>query len=212
MILPVNSFNSNVSSQNMSFKGKWNVLSCAFDRSKRLDSDVLSKYLQLSNRQVNEELSQGINNPILKIAKRFNRHKNGFLYRLAKKYNSEMFDQRITNPDETRQILYNIYDSVKYPGKVHKKIVTSTDATFAQLQKIFKKTEKNPDLLKLADKVISVYESTVYKDIPYSVLTRFLDSHSADKILKNFDSYKPFIRNSMKHNNIEEFFKSLNTK
>ena len=127
------------------------------------------------------------------------------LYKLAEKFNLESYKNHNFERKKTQEIAFEIYRNVKKPQPVHSKLVRDTNYTFAQIKQFVETTNKEPQKLELADKLLSTYPTQLSKStLSYETMDKFLSSKYAQKINRNYNDYKPFIELNEENPNIVE--------
>ena len=200
MILPVSSagYAAN-NNQNTSFKGgRLNVLTYALNGKKRVNTQSLRDFLNITKEEVQAEVAKGINNPIPNVNSPLKRHKAGFLFRLAKEFRNEVFGKTGVDVSAKRQLVYDIYDKVKYPSAIEKRLVSQNNYSLEQLDKLFDMTNQNPYLLKFSEKLSELYSRKFYGSMPYDLLMTFLTNPEAKGLNKNFNKFSKQIEKAMK--------------
>ena len=106
MILPISNVQyTGKNNKNTSFNGRIDVIKCAFNKKKKVNTSLIKTYLEIDTKQVRTDLKNGINNPLATVNNMFERHKGGFLLRLAEKFNVLNFYGKISNKDKSRQLV-----------------------------------------------------------------------------------------------------------
>ena len=171
--------NSNKTQQNPTFKGR---------------TDVLKYALHIKNPQVNTNKFKkqvgyylDVTKGLSKYTKPIKRHKMDLLLDLSKKYYFSIQNKTATKIDYDKNIVFAIYDKIKYPTKLHKTL-TSSKFDLKQIKNIIDLTENKSYKIKLAQKLLDKHDN-----IQYETLENFLKSPLAKKINKNYDDYTPFI-------------------
>lgn len=195
MILPISNFQyTGKNNKNTSFNGRIDVIKCAFNKKKKVNTSLIKTYLEIDTKQVRTDLKNGINNPLATVNNMFERHKGGFLLRLAEKFNVLNFYGKISNKDKSRQLVYDMYHSVKYPSKNHKYIIDKTDYSLEQLNALFTLANDKPYLLKLTRKLLSTFNNQTKVKLSYETLMSFLGNQRGSKILyKHYSQYEHYI-------------------
>ncbi len=183
-------YNNQISTKNnVSFQGKMDILKYAFNKDKIRNEEFfynnVSSFLDVSEKSLK------------KFTERFKRYKMDFIYTLAHKYNIDKSKMSSEAQKESKEILFGIYDKVKYPNNTYKKLILDTNYNFRQIDKIIDltSTQNNSQQLALADNLLDVYrqENGRYT-LPYKIMEDFLSTPSSKHISKNFEDYKPFIQ------------------
>ena len=202
MILPVSTsigYTKN-SKQNTAFKGgRLNVITYSLNRWKKVNTQELRDCLQLTKEDVKQEMAKGINNPLPEINKPLKRHKAGFMFRLAKKFSEEIFAKENVNIQGKRQLVYNIYDKVKYPSDFEKHMVAGTNYSLEQLDKLFDLINQKPYLKSFSEKLMNLYSKKFYGGMSYDLLMHYLSKPNAQDLNKNFKKYSAQIEKSIKN-------------
>ncbi len=132
---------------------------------------------------------------IIPFAAKSQRHKRHLLYQLAEKYNLNTYNNPNIDKTANKKLVFEIYNKIKSPQNTHKQIIESTNYTLEQLNRLFNITEKDAKKLQLADDLISTYPYKADKSrLPFEVLDEFLNAPYSDKIAKDFDEFKPYIK------------------
>lgn len=200
MITKLNYANSNPNSQ-VAFKGgRFNVITYAFNPYKIVNQHKLISKLFLSRDVLQLEKQQGINNPVFGVNKPFNRHKGGFLYRLADKFNAEFFYEHLKNKNlqEKRQLVYDMYYKVKYPTKVHKIIAESFDYNLNETNQIFELMNQDKSKLSLVKKLLTKDHNSVLSVLPARELIEILSSDNCKILNKNYSKAEKYITEQTK--------------
>ena len=202
MILPVSTsigYTKN-NKQNAAFKGgRLNVITYSLNRWKKVNTQELRNYLQITKEDVKQEIAKGINNPLPEINKPLKRHKAGFMFRLAKKFSEEIFAKENVNIQGKRQLVYNIYDKVKYPSDFEKYLVAGTNYSLEQLDKLFDLINQKPYLKSFSEKLMNLYSKKFYGEMSYDLLMHYLSKPNAQDLNKNFKKYSAQIEKSIKN-------------
>ena len=202
MILPVSTsigYTKN-NKQNAAFKGgRLNVITYSLNRWKKVKTQELRDCLQLTKEDVKQEIAKGINNPLPEINKPLKRHKAGFMFRLAKKFSEEIFAKENVNIQGKRQLVYNIYDKVKYPSDFEKHMVAGTSYSLEQLDKLFDLIKQKPYLKSFSEKLMNLYSKKFYGEMSYDLLMHYLSKPNAQDLNKNFKKYSAQIEKSIKN-------------
>lgn len=131
---------------------------------------------------------------IIPFTEKLKKHKMNLLYKLSDKFNRDTYFNANLNTEKNKNLVFDIYNKIKYPQDTHTKLIDSTNYSFEQLNKIFDITEKDPKKLKLADNLLSTYTSTSpISDLKFNTLEEFLTTPSASKISSQYDDFKPYI-------------------
>ena len=183
--------------KDISFKGNYfNTLSHAIlgNRPKIIDfKSNVSALFGIYEKDI-EKYTQGIK-----------RDKIELLYKLAEKFNLESYKNRNFERKKTQEIAFEIYRNIKKPQQVHSRLVQETNYTFAQIKQFVDTTNKEPQKLELADKLLSTYPTQLSKStLSYATMEKFLSSKYAQQINKNYNDYKPFIELNVENPNIVE--------
>lgn len=202
MILPVSTsigYTKN-NKQNAAFKGgRLNVITYSLNRWKKVNTQELRNCLQITKEDVKQEIAKGINNPLPEINKPLKRHKAGFMFRLAKKFSEEIFAKENVNIQGKRQLVYNIYDKVKYPSDFEKYLVADTNYSLEQLDKLFDLINQKPYLKSFSEKLMNLYSKKFYGGMSYDLLMNYLSKPNAQDLNKNFKKYSAQIEKSIKN-------------
>ncbi|MBS4759249.1 MAG: hypothetical protein KHX03_00955 [Clostridium sp.] len=172
---------------NVNFQGRMDVLKYALNKNKGRNEGFffinVSSFLDVSERSLK------------KYTERFKRYKMDFLYSLAQKYN---IDKRNMTPElqnESKNVLFSIYDKVKYPNNIYKTLINDTNYNFKQLDNIIDLSIKEPQKQNLIQNLLNVYKEKNGKHtVPYKVMVDFLSTPSSKQISANFETYRPFIK------------------
>lgn len=207
MITKINSvaYTNNNQHKQPSFKGgRLNVIKYALNPFKKVSRSMLYSCLYLDRDVIQLERMQGIKNPVADVNKPLNRHKAGFLYRLANKFQSESFDDcmKMKNLQEKRQFVYDIYYKVKYPSFVHKAIASDNSYSLKDTNQIFELINKDKSKLKLAQNLIKTFSSQTIVSIPAESLITILSSDSCKILNKKYPEVEKFI---LKQSENEDF-------
>lgn len=183
--------------KDVSFKGNYfNTLSHAVRGNEQKIADFrsnVSALFGISGKDL-EKYTQGVKKDKIKL-----------LYKLAEKFNLESYKNRNFEREKTQEIAFEIYRNVKKPQPVHSKLVQETNYTFAQIKQFVETTNKEPQKLELADKLLSTYPTQLSKStLSYETMEKFLSSKYAQQINKNYNDYKPFIELNEENPNIVE--------
>ncbi len=183
--------------KDVSFKGNYfNTLSHAIRGNEQKIADFksnISALFGISGKDLTK-YTQGIK-----------RDKINLLYKLAEKFNLESYKNHNFERKKTQEIAFEIYRNVKKPQPVHSRLVQETNYTFAQIKQFVDTTNKEPQKLELADKLLSTYPTQLSKStLTYETMEKFLSSKYAQQINKNYNDYKPFIELNEENPNIVE--------
>ncbi len=183
------SYNTKEQSQgtnNINFGSKKDVLIYAINQRKTFESNYfkskISKFLE-----VKRGLSQ--------YTKPFKRHKMDFLYELSRNFYLKNYEGKIADPNKEKNLVFAIYDKVKYPEPIHLKIASKKDYSLEEIGKIFDYTNESPEKLKLVESLNKQF------DLPYKKLEGFLSSEKSKEIAKNYNDYEPFIKLNINEEN-----------
>ncbi len=183
--------------KDVSFKGNYfNTLSHAVRGNEQRIADFrsnVSALFGISGKDL-EKYTQGVKKDKIKL-----------LYKLAEKFNLESYKNRNFEREKTQEIAFEIYRNVKKPQPVHSRLVQETNYTFAQIKQFVEITNKEPQKLELANKLLSTYPTKLSKStLSYETMEKFLSSKYAQQINKNYNDYKPFIELNEENPNIVE--------
>ena len=183
--------------KDVTFKGNYfNTLSHAIRGNEQKIADFksnVSALFGISGKDL-EKYTQGIKKDKIKL-----------LYKLAEKFNLESYKNHNFERKKTQEIAFEIYRNIKKPQQVHSRLVQDTNYTFAQIKQFVNITNKEPQKLELADKLLSTYPTKLSKStLSYATMEKFLSSKYTQQINKNYNDYKPFIELNVENPNIVE--------
>lgn len=183
--------------KDVTFKGNYfNTLSHAIRGNEQKIADFksnVSALFGISGKDL-EKYTQGIKKDKIKL-----------LYKLAEKFNLESYRNRNFEREKTQAIAFEIYRNIKKPQQVHSRLVQDTNYTFAQIKQFVNITNKEPQKLELADKLLSTYPTKLSKStLSYATMEKFLSSKYTQQINKNYNDYKPFIELNVENPDIVE--------
>ena len=201
MISISKTYNTPRRSLDPSFKGgKFNVIKYAFNPQKKVDITYVKCLMGISDKVIQQELANGIVNPINNLNAPLSRHRAGFFARLAEKFCEEMFGGNRLNGDILRKRVYDIYDTVKYPDNAHKAIVSTRNFNLSELETLFNTLKGESKKIKLVAKLLSTAKSTNCKKIGLDEMLCVVRSDYASKLNKNFSSYDKDIAKLIRQN------------
>lgn len=183
--------------KDVSFKGNYfNTLSHAVRGNEQRIADFrsnVSALFGISSKDL-EKYTQGVKKDKIKL-----------LYKLAEKFNLESYKNSNFEREKTQEIAFEIYRNIKKPQQVHSRLVQETNYTFAQIKQFVDTTNKEPQKLELADKLLSTYPTQLSKStLSFETMEKFLSSKYAQQINRNYNDYKPFIELNEENPNIVE--------
>ena len=179
------------SNQNTSFKGgKFNVLKYALNPKKAVNINSIKAKLGLDSKVLENEVEKGIVNPILTVNSPLQRHRAGFLYRLSNRFCIDNFDSYNRNTEKLRTLLYDTYNTVKFPNKYHKNIVSHSGYNLENLNILFKDIVDDNQKLKLASLLVDI--GTIYgsNKISFAVMRNILNTVDAKTMLKSYSKFE----------------------
>ena len=197
MITKINAVQTqtNITSQ-PSFKGgRWNVIKYALNPNKKVSTSTLFSKLYINKDVIRFERENGVKNPVWGINRPLNRHKAGFLYRLASKFQNEFFKEyiKMENLQEKRQLVYDIFYKVKYPLSVHKMIAESYRYNLDEVKQIFELMNQDKSKLDLAKKLLTTFRKKTYIHIPAKEFIEILSSDNCKILNKKYSKVEKFI-------------------
>lgn len=180
---------------NVYFQGRMDILKYALKQDKIKNEEFffiqVSSFLDVSEKSLK------------KFTERFKRYKMDFIYALAKKYNIDKSKMSSDAQKESKEILFGIYDKVKYPNNIYKTLINNTNYNFNQLDNIIDLSIKEPQKQKLIENLLNVYKEKNGKNtVPYKVMVDFLSTSSSKQISSNFETYTPFIKLNIENSDI----------
>lgn len=198
MITKINSvaYTNNNQHKQPSFKGgRLNVIKYALNPFKKVSRSMLNSCLYLDKDVIQLEKAQSIKNPVENVNKPLNRHKAGFLYRLANKFQNESFEDclKMKNLQEKRQLVYDMYYKVKYPSFAHKAIAADNAYSLREANQIFELMNKDNSKIELAQNLIKTFRSQTIVSIPAESLITILSSDSCKILNKKYSEVEKFI-------------------
>lgn len=218
MSLKINTVNNYQSVHNRnkfcsnSFKGNTlNVVKYALNPYKNINISRVKSMLRIDKTTLKNEALKGIVNPILNVNSPFQRHRAGFLYRLANRFCIENFDSFNRNAENLRNLVYDTYNVVKYPNKYHKNIVSNSGYSLQTLNTFFKDVANDKNKLKLASKLVSTSTSYGSNRISFDTLMAIINSNYAKTLLKKYPKHEKYILQMMKTTHPEDLSKVLDT-
>ena len=202
MITKINAVQTqtNITSQ-PSFKGgRWNVIKYALNPRKKVSTSTLFSKLYINKDVIRFERENGVKNPVWGINRPLNRHKAGFLYRLASKFQNEFFKEyiKMENLQEKRQLVYDIFYKVKYPLSVHKMIAASYRYNLDEVKQIFELMNQDKSKLDLAKKILKTFTKNTTIVLQPKEFIEILSSDNCKILNKNYSKAEKYITEQTK--------------
>ena len=166
--------------QNPAFKGRTDIIQYAL----HMKNPKISNHRFKNNVSYFLNVSKGLS----KYTTAFKRYKMDFMFDLSEKYYYDTQKEGAEKLKLNKNIVFRIYDKVKNPGDLHKKLING-QYNFEQMENIVDLTKDNPHNLKLAQKLL-----TEYPQLSYEKLENFLKSPLSKQINKNYNDYKPYLK------------------
>lgn len=166
--------------QNPAFKGRTDIIQYAL----HMKNPKISNHRFKNNVSYFLNVSKGLS----KYTTAFKRYKMDFMFDLSEKYYYDIQKEGAEKLKLNKNIVFRIYDKVKNPGDLHKKLING-QYNFKQMENIVDLTKDNPHNLKLAQKLL-----TEYPQLSYEKLENFLKSPLSKQINKNYNDYKPYLK------------------
>ena len=196
-----NTYNMNNKNTIPSFQGgRWNVIKYAVNPKKKVDLEQMKCLLSINDDVIKQEIAQGIVNPIEKLNSPLKRHRAGFFARLANKFCVENFNSNNQDGAELRNLVYSIYNLVKFPGKAHKAVAQSRNFNLQELFSLFNELKNDSKKIKLVAKLLNLRHFAHKSKISLEEMTAIVKSDYANNLNKNFATYRKDLYNLVDKN------------
>lgn len=121
-----------------------------------------------------------------------------FFYDLTEALHKDLFEQRtLMEPEQSLEVLDGIYQAVKNPNRTHMSIVRNPNFTFEEKSKLLMLTAENGTPAELFNKLRhtpKIENNSQNIEWPAETYVSLLTSPNAEKLNKEFSTYKDYIR------------------